>query len=269
MWDGRGVRAPTVWVRDVDPHGRSVGGGVWIFDLAMPVFGEFLTMDQQEALDQYLGRVAYASPGQTEWPADEPTARSGSAVTRRRRTLRVLERRRLPRPDLHRGPTGRYAGRRSAFQAVRVTCAVERDAEAAAAFSGWGYDVRGAEHRACRLKPAFPAVASPALLSSTPRGEPPFRVGLRRARCGAPRVPAEAGVPSRRVTCAVEFDAEVGAAFSGWSCAVRGAEHRACRLKPAFQAVASPALLSSTPRWEPPFPGGVAPCAVRSTARAG
>ena len=45
--------------------------GVWILDLAMPLFGEFLTMDEQEALDQYLGRVAYASPGQTEWPADD------------------------------------------------------------------------------------------------------------------------------------------------------------------------------------------------------
>ena len=45
--------------------------GIWTFDLAMPAFGEFLTMDQQEALDQYLGRVAYASPGQTEWPADD------------------------------------------------------------------------------------------------------------------------------------------------------------------------------------------------------
>ncbi len=45
--------------------------GVWIFELAMPVFGRFLTMEQQEALDQYLGTVSYASPGQTEWPASD------------------------------------------------------------------------------------------------------------------------------------------------------------------------------------------------------
>ena len=48
----------------------------------------------------------------------------------------------------------------------------------------------------------------------------------------------------------------------GWRGDVPGAERRACRLKPAFQAGAPPPLLTSTPRWEPPFPGRVATCAV-------
>ena len=37
-------------------------------------------------------------------------------------------------------------------------------------------------------------------------------------------------------------------------------------MAPAFLAGASPALLSSTPRWETHLPGGVAPCAARSAA---
>ncbi len=48
---------------------------------------------------------------------------------------------------------------RPAFQAVHVTSALELHAAAGTAFSGWGCDVRGAERRACRLKPAFQTVA--------------------------------------------------------------------------------------------------------------
>jgi len=43
------------------------------------------------------------------------------------------------------------------------------------------------------------------------------------------RAGLETGVPSRRVTSALGLHAEAGATFSGWGCAVRGAEHCACR----------------------------------------
>ena len=44
-----------------------------------------------------------------------------------------------------------------AFQAVRAICALEPHAEVEVAFFGWGCDVRGAEHRACRSETGAPS----------------------------------------------------------------------------------------------------------------
>ena len=51
------------------------------------------------------------------------------------------------------------------------------------------------------------------------------------------RVNRRSALQAVRATSTLEPHAETGATSPGWGCAVGGAVHRACRLKPAFQAV--------------------------------
>ena len=87
-------------------------------------------------------------------------------------------------------PSAARAGRRPAFQAGGVTSAAELHAEVGATLPHGGYDVRGAERRACRSETGVPSRGRH-LRRGAPRrgGSHPSAWGLRRARCGAPRVP--------------------------------------------------------------------------------
>ncbi len=123
------------------------------------------------------------------------------------------------------------AGRRPAFQAVGATSAFGPYAEVGTTRSAWSRAVRGAERRACRSETGVPGRGCDLRFRAPRRGgNHPFRLEWGHARCEAPRVP----VGDRR--------------SRPW---VR------------------PPLSGPTPRWEPPVPLGVGPCAVRSTARAG
>ena len=89
---------------------------------------------------------------------------------------------------------------------------------------------RGAEHRACRSggryrenRPAFQAGASPGLVSSALRRNHSSTWGLRRAQCGAPRVPVWR--PAFQAGCAARLGG-VG------TCAARSAARGAARAGP-------------------------------------
>ena len=138
----------------------------------------------------------------------------------------------------------RHAGRRPAKRVepqVRKTqrLATPTCGSSATAWSAGLRPARGPQGRRRRVAvcpDGTPGQACALCSGRLRRRGPSRRSASRRARCGAPRVPvgdrrSKPYVPPSCLSSAPRWEP-----FSACGCAVRGAEHRACRLKPALQA---------------------------------